>query len=417
MATRRLSLRLAWRNVWRNPRRTGLTVAATAFAVFLVVFSLGLSGGSYERMTEDAVRLASGHVTISGQDYRDERTLEQFLWLEPELVRALDEEETVRAWAPRVISYALLSFADDSRGVALFGVDPERERQLTSLASRVSQGRFLEPTGSREIVVGRELAKRLGARIGDELLVFTQAYSLESAYELYTLVGTLGLPEPGLERSLAMITLGDAQQLLVYDTRVTEIGLLAESAAAAAALRDLLRVRLADGVLTRGPVEVFDYAELMPDLMQLMELDRLGMLMMLMILIVVVGFGILNTILMSVLERRREFGLMAALGSRPALAVRVVLLESLLLATVGLAVGLALAVPTVLYMQFNPIEITGDLAGAYELLGTDPVMAARLTLANPVGSAGMILGVALLAAWYPALKAGRGRPIDALASL
>lgn len=416
-SARRLAFRLAWRNVWRNPRRTGLTLAATAFAVFLVVASIGLADGVHNRMIEDAVRLASGHVAISGRGYRAERTLEQFLTLRPQLIAELDREQSVRAWAPRVSTFALLSWEDSSRGVALLGVDPLREPKLTSLAERVRDGRFLEPGAVREIVVGRELARRLGAQLGDELLVFTQAYSLESAYELFTLVGSLALPEPGLERGLALISLSDAQELLVYGDRVSEIGLLADSGEDAIALRDLLRAKLEAEELTGAPVEVFDWSELMPALQQMLELDDLGMYLMLLILIVVVGFGILNTILMSVLERKRELGVMMALGSRPALAVRIVFVESLMLAAVGLAIGLVAAVPLVLYMQFNPIVITGELAGAYELVGTDPVLVARLTLSNPLGSSLTILAVAALAAWYPAFKAGRGRPVDALASL
>jgi ABC-type lipoprotein release transport system permease subunit len=323
----------------------------------------------------------------------------------------------VRSWAPRVNTFALLSLGDASRGVALVGVDPRRELTLTALADRVAEGRFLSEGGDREIVLGRELARRLGAQLGDRLLVFTQAYSLESAYELFTLVGSLRLPEAGLERGLALVALRDAQELLVYGDRISEIGLLAGSGAEARALRDGLRASLGEGGLTGGPVEVREWSELMPELDQLLELDSLGMYLMLLILIVVVGFGILNTILMSVLERRRELGVMMALGLRASLAVRIVFVESLMLAGVGLVLGLAVAVPLVLYMQWHPIPITGEISAAWELFGTDPVMVGRLTLANPVGSSLLILAVAALAAWYPAFKAGRGRPVDAMASL
>ena len=266
-------------------------------------------------------------------------------------------------------------------------------------------------------MLGRELMRRLGAQIGDELLVFTQAYSLESAYELFTLVGSLRLPEPGLERGLALVSLADAQELLVYGDRINEIGLLAASADQAPALRDLLRAKLTDGKLAGAPVEVFEWSALMPELEQLIELDDFGMYLMLLILIVVVGFGILNTILMSVLERKRELGIMLALGSRPALAIRLVFVESLMLAGVGLLLGLVAAVPLVLYMQMNPIAITGEASQAYELIGTDPLLVGRLTLSNPLGAGVLILVVATLAAWYPAFKAGRGRAVDALASL
>jgi len=138
---------------------------------------------------------------------------------------------------------------------------------------------------------------------------------------------------------------------------------------------------------------------------------------MLAILVVVVGFGILNTILMAVLERRREFGVVKALGLRPGAIFRVVYLESMMLALVGLGIGLALAFPLVLYFQANPITLTGNAVEAMELFGIEPQATWKLKPLNPVGSVLTILVVALVAALYPALKASRGRPVDALRSL
>ena len=143
-----LELRLAWRNVWRNPRRTALTIAATVFAVYLVVFFVGMAAGIHEKMIEDSVRIHSGHVTISGEGYLEERTLEHFVSLGPEVREALDGTPGLRGWAPRLVSFALLSKAVASQGVVIFGVDPEREVQVSTLPERVRTGRFLVSGGS-----------------------------------------------------------------------------------------------------------------------------------------------------------------------------------------------------------------------------------------------------------------------------
>ena len=134
-------------------------------------------------------------------------------------------------------------------------------------------------------------------------------------------------------------------------------------------------------------------------------------------LIVVVGFGILNTILMAVLERKREFGVLLALGLRPASVFRIVFLESMMLAFVGLLIGLAIGIPLVAYFEANPIALTGQTAAAIELFGMEPLMTWKLKPLNPIGSAATILAVAVVAALYPALKASRGRPVDVLRSL
>jgi len=406
-----LEWRLAWRNVWRNPRRTGLTVAATVFAVLLVILSVALSTGMHDKMVEDSVRVHSGHLTLAAPDYLEERSLEQSLQLDAALARELEATPEVRGWAPRVTSFALVSKQSESQGALVLGVDPEREKSVTTLAERVKRGRFVSGE-SREIVLGELLAQNLGVEIGDEVLLFGVAYSLESAYELFRVVGTLRLPEPQLERSLAVVSLVDAAEFFVMGDRVSEIALLAANAGRTQQLRAALSATLADrGILAHT------WQEVMPELDVFILLDDAAMYLTLAILVVVVAFGILNTVLMAVLERKRELGVVLALGLRPGSVLRVVYLESLMLAAVGLAIGAALAIPIALYFQHNPVEVGGDFAELGKFFGFEMLILTRLETSNLVGSSLTILGVAAIAAFYPALKASRSRPVEALRSL
>ncbi len=406
-----LERRLAWRNVWRNTRRTGLCVASTVFAVFLVVLSVAMATGTHEKMIEDGVRIHSGHVTVAGRGYREDRTLERFLRLEPGLVSTLSETPEIRGWAPRVTSFALLSLGTASQGAAIVGVDPAREGSVTTLSERVREGRFLAGNGEREIVLGARLADSLGAKLGDEVLVYGVAYSLETAYELFTVVGLLQLPEPELERNLSLVSLSNAQSFFVFGDRISEVVVRVASADDAPAVRDLLAAALPD-------IEVHTWNELMPELEQIVLLDDAGMYVTLVILVVVVAFGILNTILMAILERTRELGMMMALGLRPGAIFRVVYWESTFMAGLGLVVGLALALPVVLYLAANPIPLTSEaISGMTEMVGMEPVVVFKLKPLNPIGSALTILAVGALAAAYPAFKASRGRPVDALRTL
>ena len=406
-----LAGRLAWRNVWRNGRRTGLCVAATVFAVFLVVLSVAMAAGTHEKMIEDGVRLQSGHVVITGEGYLADRTLEHFVRLDPDQLAQLDRIPAIRGLAPRVTSYALLSYGTASQGAAVIGVDPEREGSVTTLPSRVVEGRFLTRGSRREIVLGAALADSLGVAIGDQVLVYGVAYSLETAYDLFTVVGRIDLPDADLERGLSLVTLADAQAFFVYGDRISEIAVRLDGADDAEPVRDELAARLPG-------VEVHTWDELMPDLQQLVLIDDVGMFLTLAILVVVVGFGILNTIWMAILERRRELGLMLALGLRPGAVFRLVYWESLYMAGIGLGVGLLLALPTVVYLAGHPIPLTSEaLRGTTKLFGMEPVATFELKPLNPLGSAITILAVGALAALHPAWRASRGRPADALRTL
>jgi len=407
-----LELRLAWRNVWRNPRRTGLTVAATVFAVVLVMFSVAMGAGTHEKMIEDTVRVNSGHLQITGPEYLEKRTLEQYVVYDAELAARVERAAEVIGHAPRVVSFGLLSRDSATRGVAVLGVDPLREPSVTSLPGRVRRGRFLAAEGTGEIVLGERLAGVLAAELGDELLLYSVAYSLETAYELFRVVGIMKLPEANLDRSLAVISLADAQRFFVYGDRVSEVAVLIREPdaldSAAVALRNALDGRAA---------EVHTWRDSMPELEQVIFLDDASMYILLAILVIVVAFGILNTILMAVLERTREFGVVLALGLRPRAVFRIVYLESLVLASVGLVIGLAIAFPLVLWLEGHPVPLTGESAQAMELFGVTPEIIWKLKPKNPIGSSITVLGVAVLAALYPAAKASRGQPVDALRSL
>jgi ABC-type lipoprotein release transport system permease subunit len=407
-----LELRIAWRNVWRNPRRTALTVAATVFAVVLVMFAVAMGAGTHEKMIEDTVRVNSGHLQVTGRDYVEKRTLEQFVVYDAALAARLERTPGVVGHAPRLVSFGLVSRDSSTRGVAVLGVDPARERTVTTLPDRVRKGVFFNADGRREIVLGERLAKILSAEIGDEVLLYSVAYSLETAYDLFRVVGIAKLPGANMERSLAVVSLRDAQEFFVYGDRVSEVAILAADSDAVDPVATALRA-----AVSGQDVEVHTWRETMPELEQLIFLDDASMYVMLAILVVVVAFGILNTILMAVLERKRELGVVLALGLRPAAIFRIVYLESLMLAALGLAIGLAIALPLVLWLQANPVEITGEGVQAMELFGMEPEMTWKLKPLNPIGSALTILGVAVAAALYPALKASRGRSVDALRSL
>ncbi|MBW2315761.1 MAG: ABC transporter permease [Deltaproteobacteria bacterium] len=315
-------------------------------------------------------------------------------------------------WAPRVVGFGLLSSGPDTHGIAVLGVDPDRERWVTTLPERVRDGRFIGQPGGREIVLGARLAKSLEVGLGDEVLLYSVAYSLEMAYELFTVVGTMKLPDSAMERGLAVVHIADAQAFFVYGDRVTEVAILAGSADDTAQIVSAVSAGVGD------EVEVHGWPEIMPELVQFIFLDDAGMYIMLLILVVVVAFGILNTLLMSVLERRREFGVALALGLRPRAIFVLVYLESMALAALGLALGLGIALPLVLYLVGHPIDLDNEaMKGAYEMLGFEPRISWKLKPTHPLGSAITIFGVAALAALYPAFKASRARPVDALRSV
>ena len=406
-------LRIAWRNLWRNPRRTGLTAAATVFAIVLTIWTLSLAAGSHERWIDTIVRIYPGHVEVSAEGYRENRTLDYGMRLSDERRRKLEALPEGTGWAPRLEAWALaIPDREGSLGRAawLVGVDPAREKGLSRLATMISEGRFLDGDPGFEVLLGETLARNLDASIGDSIILLSTDYYGSQSADRFRLVGTLSVGDPMIDAYAAFVRLADLQGFLEFEGGLSHVALFSERSEETGSLTgDLVRI------FEPAQYEVTPWPELIPEVVQLMVLDDIGAWITMGILIVVVAFGILNTILMSVFERVREFGVLRAIGMRPRAVFSLVLAESALLAALGIAIGIALAIPLVLWLEQHPIPMTGESYRALaEVFRIEPVIVFAFRASHFVVTPLIIFAVAMLSALPPALRASRGRPVDAL---
>ncbi len=411
-------LRIAWRNLGRRPVRTALTTAASVFAVFLAILNLAVGAGSHERWIEQGVRLYPGHLEVTARDWREQRTLDYGMTLQPQDAAALDALPAGAVWAPRLESWALvIPDRDDSTGRAalLVGVDPRRESAASRLAGLVSSGRFLDGGPAPEVVLGANLARNLGVGPGEEVILLSSDFYGSQSAARFRVSGTLSVGEPELDGHLALARLGDLQSFLEFPNGVSHVAVFGRDSADVELLRQALAAHFAlDGH------EVLTWPELLPDVVQFMRLDDLGNWLGNAILIAVVAFGLLNTVLMSVMERVHEFGVMRALGVRRRQVFALVMLESGLLSALGLVLGVGLAAPLVLWLEGHPIPMTALSEAADDvasLFGIEPVILFRLTVWHWGALPALLFALALLASIPPALRACRGCPADALRTL
>lgn len=400
-----------------------LTLAATVFAVALTLWALALAAGSHERWIDAVVRLYPGHVEVTARGYRENRTLDYGMQLEPGADASLDGLSDSRGWAPRLETWALAipdREGQMGRAAWLVGIDPKRERSLTRLASSISAGRFLaspavgasHPKGvSRpEVVLGQDLARHLKAQLGDSVILFSTDYYGSLVADRFRVVGTLSVGDSRIDGHAVLLRLDQLQSFLDFRGGLSHVALFADRGDDAGRLAGEVR-----SIFPRASYEVTVWPELIPDMVQFLELDSIGTWISLGILIVVVGFGILNTVLMAVFERVREFGVLRAIGMPPRQVFALVFLESAMLAGIGIGIGLAIAIPTLLWLEGNPIPMSSEAFQALSsLFHVEPVIAFTLYPIHLVVTPCVIFVVALLAALLPSLHAARSRPVDAL---
>lgn len=406
-----LTFRLAWRNLWRHSRRTWLTVGAMVFCNTILVFMISLQFGMYGLMIDNTLRATTGHLQIQADGYQDTPRMRTVV---PE-VRSL--AETIRGAAgaegvaPRANAFALASSRDRSYGIQVVGVEPEAERRVSSLPGLVIDGRYLQGPDAEEIVVGTALARNLKVSVGDELTLLGSGRDGSVAAGVVTVVGIVESGVPDLDRSLAAMPLATFQWVFAMGQAGHVIAVAAPSLLSVGELQEEL-----EGLLPSGQdLVVLDWDALQPGLKQAIQTDIASAWFMYGVLVVLVAFSVLNTQLMSVLERTREFGVVLALGLTPGRISRLIVLETALLGAVGLAGGLVLGGVVTAWFQAHGFTYPGleEMAGTFNLPDR---LHPRLSLLSAIIGPAMVYFASLAAAVYPALKLRWLQPVDAMRS-
>ena len=404
-----LLVKIAARGIGRNPQRTALTITATAFGVGAFVFLIGFVDGYLVQLVDNSTGYVTAHIQVQHPRFRTEMEPVNSLADAERLLRQVRAVPQVAAAAPRVQSMALANSATQSQNFMLVGIDPAAERQVTFMDRAVRSGRMLQPGGDQDVVLGDRLAEKLGLRLGEKVVVMTQAADGSVGSAAYRVAGLFDTGSDAFDATLGFVTLPAAQNLLGMAGRVSSIAVRLEDRDRLDAVRDAIAA-----LLPPDAAVAVTWRSLLPELDQMIEYVRVVLGLITGIVLSVVAIGVMNTLMMSVMERTREFGIMMALGTRPRAIVTLVLYESMVLAVVGIAAGLALGIPVVGYFGAQGVDLSRYAKGLQGIPGLTgiiyPVVLAG-SVARPVL---LLLGLSALAALYPAWRAARLQPAEAI---
>ena len=407
-----LTLRFAWRNLWRNRRRTLLTIVAVGFGVSLVIGSMSLRQGAYASVVDLAVHVMTGHVQVQPRAYVDEPILRHDIPQASMLAQQLREQLPHAAVATRANGFALLASERQTLATSVIGVEVAREPQVSAIPGDVRTGRFLESDTAQEIILGEVLARNLEAKVGDVLTLLGTGRDGSVAAATLTVVGVFRSGVPEIDRQLAQIPLSTFQQIFAMGDGAHAIVVRAEDRADVAVLRN----RVQTGLAAQTGLTALGWDELLPGTRELIDFDFAASFVFYIALIVVITVGILNTFIMSVLERTREFGMVLALGIAPGQLVRVVLAETVMLLMLGIALGIFVGAAFDIYFLTYGFVIPGmaEIARGFGLPERlYPVMSASTLLTGPA----LVLAFSLVVASLPALRLRKLVPIEAMRSV
>ena len=404
-----LVFRLAWRNLWRHPKRTWLTTGAMVFSNVLLVFMISLQFGMYDLMIDNTLQSFTGHMQIQAPGYKDDQKIRQAVPDIQPLATSLRSTLNSNDIAARGTAFALVSSEDRSYGIAVFGVEPEYEPNVSTIPSLVAEGRFLENLNAAEIVIGAALARNLRIELGDELTLLGSGRDGSFAAAVVDVVGVFksGLAE--VDRSITEVPLGFFQDTFYMQGAGHQVVINAPVIDAVPELQSQVSTLLpADEELV-----LHDWDALQPGLKQAIRADMSSAFFMYGILVILVAFSVLNTQLMSVLERTHEFGIVMALGLTPGRLGRLVLLETCIMGLIGFTIGVFLGALLTLYLGVNGFAYPGmeELAAKFNLPARFfPQLSVPTLVAGPF----VVFVFTILSALYPALRLHRLHPVEAM---
>ena len=401
-------VRLAWRNIWRQKRRTLLTASALAIAMLLALFTRSMQEGSYAHNLDNATRFYSGYLQLQNPGFAENQSIDKLLPADQQFYQRIEAIPGVTEIVPRIESFALGAAGDRSKGVMVLGVDPQREDNYSGLAKRISTGRYFTSADEPAVLVGSGLAAYFKLQTGDKIALYGQGYHGNTAAGLFTVVGIINFPNKQIDARIVYLPLKTAQELYVTGEQVSAWVLHGADVRSIPQLEQDARRLMGDTVKVR------DWADISPELAQQINLDRASGQFMILVLYGVVGFGLFATVVMMTLERQREFAVMLATGMPRGKLQFISLLETFFLALTGVVMGLVITTPILVWLNANPIPLSGDLAITMEEMGFAPIIPFSLAPELFVGQIGIVLGLLALCAGYPLLRIGRLRIMTAM---
>jgi putative ABC transport system permease protein len=392
-------------------------MAAIGFGFAMLMFVACLMAGLRQQMIESGTELIVSEIEVHAPDYYPDRPVQLTLGGQKgtevgALVAAIAADPRVEAASPRAYGYGLVSATHQSAGVQLLGVDPDLEQKVTILQAQMEKGSYLTAEKPKGVVMGDRLATTIGVDVGSEIVLLTPASDGSMGNDLYTVAGTFHTGLDSMDTGLVVMPLASLQELLrLAPGRIHEVGIKLHDITTAATTAAALQLQLSKTL----PVQVSPWEVLVPELADYVQFNHRVTFILFFIFFLLAVMGIANTMLMAIIERTRELGMLMAIGMRPAEVVELIVAEAVSLAIASLVFGAALGAPFLWYLQVHGINLGGH-RGAVSLAGivVGPIWHGQQDFTAYTQAAIGLALTALLASIYPALRAAHFRPAAAL---
>jgi ABC-type lipoprotein release transport system permease subunit len=379
----------------------------------MIILMNAIAKGGHDRMIEDAISMGSGHIQIHEKGFWENQSIDFAFILDTRVIKALENNSNISAHAPRIQAPVLLSSSHGTAGALLVGIKPEDERNISILHSKILPGgNFLKQNDRGKAIIGERLAKNLNVKTGNAISFISQGFDGSITAEKLLVAGIIKTGSPEYDKMLMLVHIDDAKAAFSMGEHIHIIAIKLSNPDRMSETISELKLAAGDAAL-----EIMGWDELMPVLVQFIVMDDVSGWIFDFILLMLVAFGILNTIQMSVFERTREFGIMLAVGTKPSQVVTMVMVESAVISFIGVVFGIILGYMVSYYFNIHPIDYSSysEELAVWNISTT--VFPATVTGLNLIVTATCTFFFSILFSIFPARRASRLKPVEAIRHL
>ena len=403
-------LKIAWRNIWRNKKRTLITTLSISGALFLIILMRSMQFGFYDNIINTIVQSYSGYVQVHANGYWDKQSVNNSMEVDEKFINEINSIDGIDNIAKRLQTFSLVSKGEKSKGVIITGIEIEKEQLITDWDKRIIEGSKSFDNADR-IILSKGIAEYFDVTMGDTLVLFGQGYQGMMAAGKYVANGIIDLKNPKLNKMTIFMDIKSAQDYISSDDIATHLIIDKE--------KYYNEKKIAENIsnVISDDYEVMTWKEILPELDQMITADNVGGLIMAFILYVIVCFGMFGTVLMMTEERMYELGVLLSIGMDKIKLYLIILLETIMLSSIGVIIGVLTTRPISHYFNKNPINMDsfgeglGDAMGEF---GFDPIMPFSINWDIPISHAAFIFGISLLISIYPAIRILSLNPVKAM---
>ncbi|RKX18359.1 MAG: ABC transporter permease [Candidatus Zixiibacteriota bacterium] len=403
---------IAWRNVWRNKLRSSVIILAITLGIWSGMIIVGLMTGMTSERLHSAVAYETSHIQIHKPKFLDNTELQYFIPNADSIMEVIRKNPKVTATSSRLITGGMANTAYTGTGIVIMGINPEKEKTVTEIFKTIpdSNGTYFKTKKRYPVVIGQNLAKKLKAKLKSKIVLTFQDAEGNLTGGAFRVVGIYKTNNSMFDETNLFVKKRDLAKLLgISDKAAHEIAIMTNGLDLVAPVKNQISKQFPN-------LLVQQWEDIQPDLSMVNEYMKAMFFIFMMIILLALGFAIVNTMLMAILERTRELGMLMAVGMNKRKIFNMIMFETAYLTIIGGIVGMILSFLTLHYLSANGLDLS-IFAQGLESVGYPSIIYPDVTLSDYLYLTIMIIFTGMLASVYPARKALKKNPSEAIRTL